>query len=211
MSTTTVTVPGTECPADVWVPEGARAVVVVVPGATWTRHGPETQALIAALHGEGLATVVADVHPHAEAERRFAVTLLTDRLAAAVTWVREEMTVGPVGLLVEGIGAGAALSVAAQSPTVSAVVSVNGRPELARHPVEQVRSPVLMLVDGVDPAVAELNRTAAAAMAGRAGVRVVSGATGQEVAGEAAEWLARTMSDGLRQRGGPEGTHDSGG
>jgi len=60
---------------------------------------------------------------------------------------------------------------------VGAVVSRGGRPDLASDTLAAVRSPVLLIVGGLDETVIELNEEAAARLACKWQLEIIPGAT----------------------------------
>jgi dienelactone hydrolase len=90
----------------------------------------------------------------------FIIPLLAERLVQVVRWLGREPTVGglPLGLFGAGTGAAAALVAAAQlGNRVGAAVSRGGRPDLAGDALDQIHTPTLLIVGGIDFGVIELN------------------------------------------------------
>jgi dienelactone hydrolase len=140
----------------------------------------------AVLQDAGLATVLVDLlTPQEEridsrsGELRFNIALLAGRVISVTEWlVEHEPTAGlPVGLFGASTGAAAALVAAAALPTVAAVVSRGGRPDLAGAELRSVRQPTLLIVGGRDEVVLELNRLAMKDLAGEARLEIVEGAS----------------------------------
>jgi len=115
----------------------------------------------------------------------------------------------PVGYFGASTGAGAAL-VAATNPRVniSAVVSRDGRPDLAGESLTKVRAPTLLIVGGHDEVVLEMNRRAQAAMPGECELTVVPRATHlfdepgtlEQVAKLACDWFVDHLSHVVARR-----------
>ena len=212
-TTHNVPIPDTDHDADVRIPDGADGVVVVVHDGEADWHGSEVQTIVDALHRTGFGTVVANLHPREDQARRFALTIVTDGLLSTVDWATSKLTERPVGLLVEGIGAAAALTVAATRPdSVAAIVCVGGHTELAREPMDLVGAPTLLLVGEADEPVLELNRQTARAVPGIAEVRLLSdtGRDAGEVATEAAAWFGREMGTAVQRVPGDQEIHEIG-
>ena len=102
-------------------------------------------------------------------------------------------------------GAAAALQAAASlGPSVGAVVSRGGRPDLAMPALGRVRSPTLLIVGGLDDIVIDLNRKAYGKLKAEKHLVIVPGATHlfeepgtlQEVARLAADWFRRHLRSG---------------
>jgi len=161
------------------------------------------------LRKAGLGTLLMDLLTREEDrdyETRFAITLLAERLADAVRWLRDEPSVGllPIGLFGASTGAAAALQIAANVPDeIGAVVSRGGRPDLAgAQSLANVRAPTLLIVGGADYGVIELNEAAYAKLACEKELAVVPHATHlfeepgtlEQVARLAAAWFVRCLS-----------------
>ena len=199
---------------DLNVPDGAVGAVLFAHGTGSGRRSPRNRAVAAQLGELGLATLLPDLLTDAEeaAERlgarlRFDIGVLAGRLGAALDRLTTlTPTAGlPVGLFGASTGAAAALAVAARRPdSVAAVVSRGGRPDLAGPLLGRVVAPTLLIVGGRDTTVLQLNRDAAARLAGPSRLEVVDGATHlfeepgalTEVAGLAGRWFAAHLGVG---------------
>lgn len=136
----------------------------------------------------------------------FDVPFLGDRLQAATEWldVEPELRHLPIGYFGASTGAAAALWAATASPSVEAIVSRGGRPDLAGTRLAAVRAPTLLIVGGHDRAVLELNRSALEPLPCEAELAVIEGATHlfpepgalDEVARLARDWFLRHFSAG---------------
>ena len=133
-------------------------------------------------------------------ENRFDIDLLTWRLERATQWMMEqpESKALDIGYFGASTGAAAALQAAATfGPSVGAVVSRGGRPDLAMTALGNVQSPTLLIVGGFDDIVIDLNRQAYAKIKIEKHLAIVPGATHlfeepgtlQEVARLAADWF----------------------
>lgn len=166
---------------DLAMPPAAPGIVLFAHGSGSSRHSPRNRAVAAGLNRAGFGTLLLDLLTAAEeradaetAALRFDIGLLTGRLSAAADWIDETR---PLGLFGASTGAAAALVTAAARPDrVRAVVCRGGRPDLAGPALGQVRAPVLLIVGGRDPQVAELNRAAARELPGISEVHVIPGA-----------------------------------
>jgi dienelactone hydrolase len=95
--------------------------------------------------------------------------LLASRLTGVADWLaaEEETRHLRIGFFGASTGAGAALLAAAErADLVGAVVSRDGRPDLAGPVLAKVRAPTLLIVGEHDPAVVALNQRALAELAG---------------------------------------------
>jgi putative phosphoribosyl transferase len=199
--------------ADLFLPVGAKGLVMFVHGSGSTRHSPRNRLVARAMQHAGFATLLFDLLTPAEAAEddvtarlRFDIDLLTARVGAATRWVSAlPRTRGlRLGYFGASTGAAAALAAAAESPElVAAVVSRGGRPDLVpAMTLERVRAPVLLVVGSRDDEVLRLNRSVLPHLA-TAELAVVPGATHlfeepgalEAVARLAAEWFARRLEE----------------
>jgi len=191
------------------LPARAGGVVVFSHGSGSGRHSPRNRLVAAELRKAGLATLLLDLltaEEEREQDLRFDIPLLTERLGAALLFLRErpDTRALPAGLFGASTGAASALRVAAAMPeAVGAVVSRGGRPDLAgRAALGRVRAPTLLIVGGDDSGVIELNEQARDALtACERELVLVPGATHlfeepgtlEEVARLAAGWFGRYL------------------
>jgi len=197
-------------PGDLELPAQPRGVVVFSHGSGSGRRSTRNRAVAGALRKAGMATLLLDLLTEDEdrdADNRFDIALLTERLGDAVRFVeRDPRTRGlPVGLFGASTGAASALRAAAAMPhTVRAVVSRGGRPDLAgRGVLGNVKVPTLLIVGAADHGVIKLNDAAHDALVHCARELVlVPGATHlfaepgalEEVARLAAAWFERHLA-----------------
>jgi dienelactone hydrolase len=115
----------------------------------------------------------------------------------------------PIGLFGASTGAAAALLAAVARPDeVAAVVSRGGRPDLARHALDQVRAPTLLIVGGRDEPVITLNEEALALLRAPKRLEIIPGATHlfeepgalEQVARLATEWFATYLAQARHRR-----------
>jgi pimeloyl-ACP methyl ester carboxylesterase len=191
------------------LPARAGGVVVFSHGSGSGRHSPRNRLVAAELRKAGLATLLLDLltaEEEREQDLRFDIPLLTERLGAALRFLRDrpDTRALPAGLFGASTGAASALRVAAAMPeAVGAVVSRGGRPDLAgRAALERVRAPTLLIVGGDDSGVIELNEQAREALSAcQSELVLVPGATHlfeepgtlEEVARLAAGWFGRYL------------------
>jgi pimeloyl-ACP methyl ester carboxylesterase len=182
--------------------------VVFAHGSGSSRHSSRNRSVASALNRVGYATLLLDLLTPAEdhdAANRFDIDLLTERLGAAVSWLRQQRALHdlPVGLFGASTGAAAAINAAAsRQPEIAAVVSRGGRPDMAEaQSLANLVAPTLLIVGGDDVEVLGLNRAAHALMTTRAELVVIPGATHlfeepgalEKVAEIAAAWYLRWM------------------
>ena len=195
------------------IPEAAIGAVIFAHGSGSSRHSPRNQYVAEVLHRAGLATLLLDLLTAEEdrrdsitAEYRFDIELLAERLSIATDWLaltcaKHDFRLGYFGA---STGAAAALVAAAHQPSVAAVVSRGGRPDLALDSLAHVRAATLLLVGERDAPVIQMNRTAFThlTLAAERELRIIPNATHlfpepgalEEVARLAAEWFVRHLS-----------------
>jgi putative phosphoribosyl transferase len=186
------------------LPDGAEAVVLFAHGSGSSRLSPRNNYVARALRAAGIATLLFDLLTEREAADRanvFAIELLARRLGEATRWVRHDAdTKGlRVGYFGASTGAAAALIAAAADPTIRAIVSRGGRPDLAASALLRVRAATLLIVGGDDVPVIRLNEQAYAQLRCEKDMRIVRGATHlfeepgtlEEVVRLATEWFVR--------------------
>jgi putative phosphoribosyl transferase len=147
------------------LPAKAVGIVVFSHGSGSGRLSPRNQFVAAELRKLGLGTLLVDLLTEDEDldyEKRFDITLLTQRLGHAVRFVLSHPASQtlPIGLFGASTGAASALRVAAAMPkSIAAVVSRGGRPDLAGiDALRQVRAATLFIVGGLDFEVIKLNK-----------------------------------------------------
>jgi putative phosphoribosyl transferase len=164
------------------VPGAATGVVVFAHGSGSSRHSPRNRLVAHELNASGLATLLFDLLTPAEAVDRactFDIELLARRLRTVTHWVHRQPDVAGLGVGYFGAstGAAAALCAAADEPSVRAVVSRGGRPDLAAPRLAEVHAPTLLIVGSRDAQVLDLNRRAADALSCPHTIEIVPGAT----------------------------------
>lgn len=183
------------------LPHEPLGIVLFAHGSGSSRLSPRNNYVARILREAGIGSLLLDLlsadeetHP----DIRFDIALLTLRLRSAARWlVREPATAGlPLGLFGASTGAAAALRLAGEPhlgepylgqltpghpgpyPSVAAVVSRGGRPDLAGvAALHGVTAPTLLIVGGDDTRVIELNRLAFAQLHCPRELAIVAGAT----------------------------------
>jgi len=191
------------------IPPRARGLVIFAHGSGSSRKSPRNVAVAKELGASGLGTLLFDLLADREAVDRynvFDVRLLASRLAAATAWVQNLAPARglPVGYFGASTGAAAALIAAADDPSVRAVVSRGGRPDLAEEVLPYVGAPTLLVVGGDDEAVLKHNRHAFLFLHGIKELAVVPGAghlfeepgAMEDVVRRAREWFLRHLPAG---------------
>lgn len=194
---------------DLHVPELAKGIIVFAHGSGSSRHSSRNKYVARVLQEAGFATLLFDLLTTQEDEdstARFDIELLTDRLIKVTDWLkwdteRADLAVGYFGA---STGAAAALRAAATlgKGIIRAVVSRGGRPDMVgRSFLEQVKSPTLLIVGGLDEEVADANVQALAVLTAEKQKHIIPGAGHlfeepgklEEVASLATEWFQRYL------------------
>ena len=196
------------------IPEGARGIVLFAHGSGSSRHSPRNRYVAQLLNQASFATLLVDLLTAEEeaidlrtAQLRFDIGLLAERLAGVTDWLARHPDTQPlrIGYFGASTGAAAALVAAAERPAaIGAVVSRGGRPDLAGPYLPRVRAPTLLIVDGNDFQVIELNRAAFAQLRCEKELAIVPGATHlfeepgalDQVEQLAREWFQQYLAQG---------------
>lgn len=192
------------------VPHRASGLVLFAHGSGSSRLSPRNNYVASVLREAGFGTLLMDLltpEEEQDNEARFDISLLTQRLEAALKWLRQpdsRFASAPVCLFGASTGAAAALRLAARLPVeIAAVVSRGGRPDMAgADMLKQVRAPTLLLVGGLDDVVIELNKAASEHLRCEWQLHIVPDATHlfeeagalESVAQLAAEWFVKYLS-----------------
>ncbi len=188
------------------VPGHAHAAVIFAHGSGSSRLSPRNRFVADILHQAGIGTLLFDLLTRGEDvfENRFDIELLTERLRDATLWFRgQTQTEGlALGYFGASTGTASALRAAADlGPSIRAVVSRGGRPDLAEPALSHVVAPVLLIVGSNDLPVIELNRHAFSLITSEKDLKIIPGATHlfeepgalEEVARLATDWFARFL------------------
>jgi len=189
------------------VPENAQGIVIFSHGSGSSRLSPRNRHVAEMLCKKGFATLLFDlltVEEDLEYMNRFNSDLLTKRLEIVTKWVQEnESTKGlPIGYFGASTGAASALCAAAHLKNeVKTVVSRGGRPDLAENALQNVESPVLLIVGGNDHIVISLNKDAMKEIRAKKELKIVPNAshlfeepgTLDEVANLSIEWFKNEL------------------
>jgi len=202
-----IPVNGIRVQGELVVPEHAKGVVIFAHGSGSSRFSPRNNFVAQNLQDAGFGTLLMDLlteREDANSENRFDLDLLTWRLERSTQWLIDQPRCSslPIGYFGASTGAAAALNAAATfGPSIAAVVSRGGRPDLAMEALANVRSPTLLIVGGLDEVVINLNRHAYAKLQTEKHLAIVKGATHlfeepgtlQEVARLATAWFKKYL------------------
>ena len=143
--------------AAVCAPVCPRATVVLATAGTSAGNPAETLDTLGGwptsrLAARGFALLVIDLlvgSERADPRRRLDVFLLARRLEATTATLRGLPTIGTarIAYLAEGSSAAGALVASLRNPRVAAIVSRNGRPDLAEGILHRVTAPTLLMAN----------------------------------------------------------------
>lgn len=175
------------CSADLWLPESASGLVVVVHGSGSGKSSPRNRQLADVLFAAGWAVLLFDLLTPEEArldersaQYRFDIAFLHRRLAAVLEWVQTYPLLSPLPLFLVGGSTGAAVALAAAADLpglVRGVVSRGGRPDLVSERLGEVLAPVLLVVGSEDTFVRDLTERVSDLFSGPVSVVTISGAS----------------------------------
>ena len=193
------------------VPPGAQGIVLVAR-ASDSRSRPRTHTMVQVFRNSGLATVLIDLLTPLEAaidmrtrRPRLALEHVARRLIDATDW----LVLNPItcqlhiGYFAANTVVAAALLAAADRPdAVRAIVSRDGRPDLAGDALARVHAATLLIVGQYDFSVSQMNRDALTILGGVRRLVVLPGATHlfagpaalQGVAQLACEWFTHYLT-----------------
>lgn len=171
---------------ELYIPDGAKGVVLFVHGSGSSRYSPRDRLIAAALHEQHFATFLFDLLTPEESvkdihtcEFRFNVGLLTRRVAVATDALARDPALRglPWAYVATGTGAAAALMAAADNPArATAIVSRDGRPDLADEALGRVTTPTLLLAGSEDRETLAFNKKAYALLQCEKELNVISAA-----------------------------------
>jgi putative phosphoribosyl transferase len=165
------------------VPQGSKGLVVFAHGTGSGRLSPRNIMVAKRLRSHSLATLLVDLltmEEEAGYEKRFDISLLTERLSAITDWAVHGQQTGhlPIGYFGASTGAAASLLAAADNPdVVRAIVSRGGRVDLAGDAPEVLGVPVMLIVGQNDFGVLEANEEAFLKLKGKKELSIIPKAT----------------------------------
>jgi putative phosphoribosyl transferase len=150
-------------------PAHARGLVIFIHESGSNRFNPTDQYIARRLNKAGMATLLFDLLDDREAEfdkvarhLRFDIDFMVRRATAVTDWAMLQTGAGGLntGYFGRGRGAATALIAASQRPqSVGAIVSLVGRPDLAKASLHLVKAPTLLVV-GMVRSLLALNQAA---------------------------------------------------
>lgn len=192
--------------ADLNLPPQPLGLVIFAHGSGSSRHSPRNRMVARYLNDQGLATLLVDLLTDEEERDRvnvFDIPLLGGRVRQVIDWAESELRNLDIGLFGASTGAAAAIVASEANPSVKAIVSRGGRPDLGGASLKSVTAPTLLLVGGNDTQVIDLNRAAREEMICPTAMKIIPGAshlfeepgTLEEVCRLAGDWFIDNLGD----------------
>ncbi|WP_342240408.1 alpha/beta hydrolase [Inquilinus sp. OTU3971] len=216
-----IRIPPVGLPGTLRLPNPPRSLVIFVQASGSSRFEPRNVALAEGLCRHGFATLLLDLLTFQEERNQaniFSIPLLAARLIGTIRWVESQLDLAalPLGLFATGTGAAAALVAAASRRQVKAIVTYEGRPDLAHEAVDDVWVPTLLIVGDHHNRLVAHNRHVHARLKGPKSFKVVATArfqfaepdTTAAIVDQATRWFGRHLGHGRIQDMGaahPEG------
>ncbi|MDI6690079.1 MAG: dienelactone hydrolase family protein [Actinomycetota bacterium] len=188
------------------LPQKTKGIVLFAHGSGSSRLSPRNNFVAGLLREAGIGTLLFDLlteEEDLEYSNRFDIDLLTERLLLATKWVENQPeTRGlQIGYFGASTGAAAALQAAVEIPSIFAIVSRGGRPDLVMSYLPKVKPPTLLIVGEYDEVVIELNQRAYEELKTGKELAIVPRATHlfeepgalEEVARLATDWFLRHL------------------
>lgn len=193
-------------PGNLVIPAGAKAIVIFSHGSGSSRFSKRNLEVAGYLQENNIGTLLLDLLTEEEDkfyDNRFDIELLTKRLAGATAWLEEFPSAKDcrIGYFGASTGAASALRASAIMPSVQAIVSRGGRPDLAVEELSCVNAPTLFIVGSLDHQVLQLNKEALEQLDCVKRLEIIEGATHlfeepgkmKIVAALAAKWFTRYL------------------
>jgi pimeloyl-ACP methyl ester carboxylesterase len=167
---------------ELFIPANARMVIIFSHGSGSSRFSPRNQMVAKFLQQKNYGTLLFDLLTEEEDrnyQNRFNIDLLTKRLAGATKWLEEFPAAKDcrIGYFGASTGAASALKAAATIPSINAVVSRGGRPDLVMDELHKVEAPTLLIVGSLDYDVLQLNKKAYQQLTCEKRLEIIEGAS----------------------------------
>lgn len=189
------------------IPDHPKGLIIFSHGSGSSRFSPRNNMVAERLQDNGFATLLFDLLTEEEDriyENRFNIPLLSERLVHATHWIKDQPVYTGAGVSYFGASTGAASALFAAAelgPTVKAVVSRGGRPDLANVVAGHVTAPTLLLVGSLDRVVIGLNEKFFDLLRAPKELKIIEGASHlfeepgklEEVASAATRWFLKYM------------------
>lgn len=192
--------------ADLTIPENATSIVIFSHGMNSSRHSPRNNRIARIFNKNAIATLLVSLEDVEEDlfTKGNNFEQLANRLVNITEWVMHESLTRklPIGYFAAGTGAAVAMLAAIKlRGKIGGIVCRNGRPDLVLQSLEEVRTPVLLLVGENDEEGIALNEMAFEHFRYHVELRMIRGASrffeehGKlgEVADAAAAWFTKRL------------------
>lgn len=186
------------------VPSGAAAAAIIVTAPTLTTEGRDVELQLE-LNRCGIATLLTPLLTEGElqfdlqtSQYRLDADFLAQRFVDVAQWLSRNESLKELPLAFIGAsssGAAAILAAAMRPDLVTAVVSIDGRTDLAIDSIRNVKTPTLLVVH--DMPVLRMNREALTLLRGEKRLEIVHAENGdvvQSVVQKAVLWLADKLT-----------------
>jgi dienelactone hydrolase len=156
----------TKLRGDLEIPDKAIGIIIFTQEDEGRKQNFRNVFITRELNEIGLATLKIDLlneEENKEKNNRLNIDLLTERLIGVTKWCmgREETQGLKIGYWGTSVGSAAVLSAAAYWGTkIKAVVSLEGRTDLAMEELDLIEAPLLLIVEGENREVVDVNRKA---------------------------------------------------
>jgi hypothetical protein len=148
------------------IPDNATGMVIFSNGSGSNRSNARNKILAKLIQNKNIGTLVFNLLTEEEDlvyGNRYNIDLLVSRLIETTEWlIQNKYTKDlPIGYFGASTGAAAAMRAAAYfGKIIKAVVSRGGRPDMAINTLNQVISPTLLIVGGIDVPIIGMNKIA---------------------------------------------------
>lgn len=162
------------------IPANAKCIAIFANDGVYNRKTTMIQVIANYLQQKNVGTLLFDLLNQEEDlhfYNRFDIDLLTTRLISATEWLEMEPASAEcrLGFFATDTCAAAALKAAAILPQIGAIVSMDGRPELAVDIMEDLETPVLLIAESADPEIAMSNKEAMLNLIGEKKLEIIDG------------------------------------
>lgn len=164
------------------IPPGANAIIIFSHGSGSSRFSIRNRMVANFLQQKNFGTLLFDLltaEEDQDYQNRFNIDLLSDRLGGATLWL-EQLPVTKncrFGYFGASTGAASALKASLSQPSIDAIVSRGGRPDLVVNDLHKVEAPTLLIVGSMDYDVLLLNKQAYSHLTCEKNLEVIHGAT----------------------------------
>jgi len=201
----------TRISCELTIPVGARSIIIFCQAEGNSRYSPNCRMAARYLNRQGSGTLLPELltPDECDGDKGLDMDLLTARLMTVTEWLMESDWSHRyrLGYYACGSGAAFALEAAAYLPeAIDAVVCRSGRPVLKEELMQQVQSPVLFIVAGLDRQGLQLNRDAMKALRCERELAILEGTTSsfgdgrmEKVMEITRSWLAAHMKTAAKE------------